>query len=461
VRPGEFAPMDSVMLTIINMGQDYEDMWTEMLEVFTQAGHAWIIASATTQDNYAAILDGVGVDASTYSFLNYPVDTIWMRDYGPEFVIDGEGERYIFDTYYYGRPLDDVVPIRVGASDWINTDGNPLEVNSSGHYLSGGNVMSDGAGTCFFSDILYSFETPAGWTDQDVDDHLAEYLGCEQMIVLNPICLDGTGHVDLFAKVMGPTSVLLGEFPADTHFHGETAVSDPWNCTDPEIDDHQDMEDNLAIIEATTNLDGESWQVTRIPMLEPYLDEGYWIYRSYLNSQLINNHVAMPTYHHSEGSHTTTELLDLEAAAIAAYETALPGVEVTAIDADHIIVMGGAFHCITHEIPTGVEGWEAPATYCGDSLINGDEECDGEEFGDATCLDFGLAEGDLSCDEYCEIDPSGCSGGDVDTDVDTDADVDGDAGPGDGGGSDDDCGCRVVGSRGLPTLLALLRSLFG
>jgi agmatine/peptidylarginine deiminase len=468
LRPGEFEPMDSVVISVLSYGSDFMAMWWQMVDVYRNAGHTWIIADPSAKQQLEPLLYGAGIEESAYSWLNYPLDSIWVRDYGPEFAVEPDGTRHVVDAYYWGRPLDDLVPLWIAASDWIGADGQPLEAHSHIHEMSGGNVMSDGAGTCFFSDIVYGYEKPVGWSDQDVDDLMREYLGCEQMVVLNPICLDGTGHIDLYAKLLSPTSILLGEFSPETHFKGETYVADPWNCTDNYIDDYQDQEDNLAIIEATTNLEGEAWQVTRLPMLEPYKSGPDWVYRSYMNSQIFNNWVAMPSYYAPKGDETADDLLEMEAQAIAAYEAALPGVNVVPIDADHIIPMAGAMHCITHEIPQEAGGgWEPPATYCGDGVIQGDlgETCDGKVFGGETCQTQGFDSGNLACDMDCLIDTSDCeSGSDADTDADsdTDTDTDADGGP-DDGGDDDGCGCGAAGATGgaSPVLAILAFLLFG
>ncbi len=415
VRPGEFDPLDSTLITVIGADQVYGPMWVDMVETYANAGHTWIIIPDNEKDSFKGQLDSAGISDGDYSFLNYPVNSIWVRDYGPEFAMDTSGERYIFDSYYWGRPLDDQVPILIGGGDWLNSDGSPVEVNTNEHELAGGNVMSDGAGTCFFSHIVYGLEKPSGWSDQDVDDLMAEYLGCEQMIVLNPICLDMTGHIDLYAKMMGPTSILLAEYPVDTHFDGTVASGETGGfCSTPDMpNDYQDQEDNLAIIQASTNIEGDAWEVTRLQLPEPY-DSSGWIYRSYMNSEIMNNWVAMPSFYAAHGDETAQDLLDLEAAAIAAYETALPGVNVVAIGADHMNGSGGAIHCISHDIPQEAGGnWTAPAEYCGDGIINGDEDCDGDDMGGATCADYDLGVADvLMCNIDCTIDTSQCPGPD-------------------------------------------------
>jgi agmatine/peptidylarginine deiminase len=416
IRPGEFDEMDSVIIAPLNYGASFVDMYEEMVVAYAAAGHVWIIASDSYRALFEPRLQGAGVPSDAYSYLNYPVDTIWIRDYGPEFAVDPEGVRHMWDADYGStRPLDDAIPLLMAAGDWMSSDGAPMDVMvSTEHGLSGGNIMSDGAGTCFFSDIVYGYEKPAGWTQDDVDALMQEYLGCEKIIVLNPICLDGTGHIDLYAKVMAPTSILLGQYPADTHFAGatESGVGAGYCATPHTPNDYQDQEDNLAILEASTNVAGDPWTITRLPMPEPYYDGAYWVYRSYMNSQVFNGAVAMPSYYDPQGDETADDLLDMEAAAIAAYEAAAPGVVVTPIDSDHIIGMAGAMHCITHEIPAEAGGgWVAPDAYCGDGVVNGGEECDGDDFGDTTCADYGLGLGpDLLCGTDCMIDTSGCPG---------------------------------------------------
>ena len=46
--------------------------------------------------------------------------------------------------------------------------------------------------------------------------------------------------------------------------------------------------------------------------------------------------------------------------------------------------------------------------YCGDGTVNGSEQCDGGDFGGATCQSKGFASGTLTCGNGCQLDTSGC-----------------------------------------------------
>jgi agmatine/peptidylarginine deiminase len=430
VRPGEFEPMDSVVITILGYGSAYYPMWRDMVAAFSGVTHTYIIIeSDTLQNGMVDLFDSVGVPADSYTFLDYNVDAIWVRDYGPEITREEDGTRHITDFQYHpDRPNDDAIPGVIAEDDWINADGSPMALHDNDHKVNGGNIVTDGAGTCFFSNIIYGYEKPSGWSDDDVDQAFVDYLGCEQIITLQSICMDGTGHIDLYAKAMGRRSILLGEYPSDTHFNGENPSNMSYGFCDNYAypNDYQDMEDNLATIEATTNLDGEPWVVTRLPMPEPYWDDswgGFWVVRSYMNSQVVNGVVAMPSFYdeHPDGwTETADELLDLEAEAIAAYEASAPnGVEVFAIDSDHIIPLAGAIHCISHEIPAETD---YEYTEPGDTDTDTDSDSDS----------------------------------DTDTEEEEDAGVDAGADTDTGGSTDDGCGCSSVGAASLESLLSAL-----
>ncbi len=379
VRPAEFEPMDGVIISVVDHGPEYMKMWSQMLEVFSRSGFVWIIANQEAQET---LIDSMEQEISedSYEFLDYPLDSIWIRDYGPEFVYAPDGTRHIIDGVIKGPyafwPRDDAIPIEIGRDDWINADGSPMKVHTHLSPVTGGNIMTDGAGTCFVSNVIFGNEKPRRWTKKMVNAFVKKYYGCEQLIVLRPLCMESTGHIDLFAKIVDPTSILLGQFDPDTYFNGKRPTKGKGRCRRP--NDYKDMEYNLGILESTTNLDGEPWTVVRIPMLEPFEINELWIYRSYLNAQILNDQIVMPAYYQERGNESREDLFSVEAEAVEAYEEAAPNLEITPIQADAVVEFGGAIHCICHEIP--VENpYEDDMTTTGDKFEEDETETESED----------------------------------------------------------------------------------
>jgi hypothetical protein len=69
-------------------------------------------------------------------------------------------------------------------------------------------------------------------------------------------------------------------------------------------------------------------------------------------------------------------------------------------------ITGGTLKCN----PASCRFDTTECTYCGDDLINGNENCEPEEDIEQTCVSLGAGSaGEVSCDSACQIDTSGCT----------------------------------------------------
>lgn len=300
----EWAPAEGVLISWMG----FDAFLADMVREFVQVGNCWIaVESASQQSSVTSYLTGQGIPMTNVDFLTFNMDTVWMIDFGP-FFIDVDGNREITDHIYdrYGRVQDDQFPIRLGNS-W------DIPVYSSELRIEGGNFIADGHGICFSTNRL--FEQNSGYlTEQQVRDQLRDYCGCETLHTLTKLN-DGTGHIDMFAKLLDEETMLIGQYSSGSEV--------------------STLNNNAALVEGLVASTGNTYSVIRIPM--PGSPSDYW---TYTNSLFVGDHIFVPIYD-----------IAMDAQALQIYQNALPGHSVVGIDASDVIGSGGAIHCTTRVVP--------------------------------------------------------------------------------------------------------------
>jgi agmatine deiminase len=289
---------------------------------------------------YITSANGGGSAASleNITIIDTPMNTVWMRDYGPNTVYgNGVDDRIIVDWLYNRpRPDDDVAPQVIAdhmGIDLYETTAEPYDLMNTG-----GNFMSDGFGMGFASNLIGE-ENAGGATwwgtqfpdqnDEDIEGILADFMGLHTYVRMENLPFDGIHHIDMHMKLLDEETILMAEYPEG-------------------VSDGPQIEANLEYVLANhTSKWGTPFDVVRIPSPpEPGWGGGYpsggGDYMTYTNSVFVNNTILLPTYYE-----------EFDTTAIAIYEQALPGYNVVGIDCNQIISASGAIHCITHSV--GVE----------------------------------------------------------------------------------------------------------
>lgn len=284
------------------------------------------------------------------------VDSIWAVDFGPFFIRNSSGEVAITDPhYYFERINDNAIPDKMG--DLLG-----MTVYHPDLAIEGGNLFSDGLGTCYSTTMVH--ENNPKYTAAQIDQIMDEYFGCKKMIWLSPLSGEGTGHIDMFFILASPTDVIVGSF---------TASQDSTNKTV--------MDDNAALLEGQTNFAGDPLVVHRIPMPNPGQDYYGRVWRSYTNGLRLNDGYLVPVFE----QHTAYQIDAMNVLA-----EALPGVTLETVPADDIMPWGGAIHCTTRSKPVGpaFHAATAPAYTCGGAPFCDDctDECTA---GEAGCMEDG------------------------------------------------------------------------
>jgi len=309
--PAEFEPADEVIFS----WNGYSTFLKQLIKFTADGGKAWVVADNgwyNTVDSVKRELEDYGVNTDNVRMIEYGLNSVWMRDFGPWFIYTEDGDREIIDfKYNRPRPLDDRFPEKVAELLEIQN-------NQTNLIMPGGNFILDGHDVAILTDVVFN-PAQGGMPNLSVDelkDYLKKLFNVKKVILLEQMKRDGTGHVDMFCKLLNDTTFIVGEYATPS---------------DGADDNYYILNRNAEKLAHETNGNGEPFKVVRIPM--PKYDGTSY---SYTNSLIYNKKVLVPIY----GFSTDEEALNI-------YRQILPGYDVRGFDARNIITANGAIHCIT------------------------------------------------------------------------------------------------------------------
>ena len=324
-------PPDSIVYTpaefdsvagIIFAWEAYSTLLTELIKEVAEEDTAWVVVDNTNEENSVSnTLSNANVNMDHVVFQVIPTNSVWIRDYGPWWIIEPGNSRAIIDLIYNRpRPLDDTYPESAAEYFGINYYGLGL-------IEAGGNMLLDGQGAVIVSNVI--FDGSQGFdpnlTQDQLEQYFLDYFGVHKVIVTPHLINDGTGHIDMFVKLINDTTIIVGEYENQSAgFSGNYDI-----CNQ--------VANQLA---NETNGAGRPFNIVRMPM--PPYNNG--ITYTYINSLIVNNKVLVPIYGFS------TEFAN-DDSVLALYETIMPGVEAVGFDCNQIIPANGAIHCIAMKVP--------------------------------------------------------------------------------------------------------------
>jgi len=236
-----------------------------------------------------------------------------------KFVFNGWGNR--FDAR-----LDNEATLQLAQKGLFGT----THCRSVDWILEGGAVESDGAGTILTTrKCLLNENRNAGTSEPDVIAVLKTRLGARRVLWLDHADIAGDdtdGHVDMLARFVSP----------DTIAH--------CTCDDP-CDEHfpvmRELEKQLASLKRA---DGTPYRLVPLPLPRPVLDdEGHRLPATYANFLIINDAILLPVYDDPA-----------DTVAVDRLRGCFPHRRVVPIPARALITQGGAVHCATMQLPSGI-----------------------------------------------------------------------------------------------------------
>ncbi|HAI12590.1 MAG TPA: hypothetical protein DCM28_12860 [Phycisphaerales bacterium] len=263
-------------------------------------------------------------------------DDSWIRDYGPIFVINDQGNRAIHDfrfncwgTDYGPYDQDDLVPQHIAkVSDlpiWVHQmvlEGGALEVNGKGTVMTPLKCLTTATRNPYM-------------TVEQVEVSLHKALGTRHCLWTPHIHLAGDdtgGHIDTFCRFISPNTI--------------AAIRAPKSHVD-----HEHLQVLWDYLKTARDQDGNLFNLVELPVpevmefdypdvfgVEPGLQR---VPSGYANFLISNGGIFLPTY-----GQPTDEL------ACKVLEQAMPGYRIHPIPSQWLIIGMGSLHCLTQQQPS-------------------------------------------------------------------------------------------------------------
>jgi len=306
-----------------------DSTWIAMTkELVTSEKVHLIVYDLIEKDRIIALLNADNIPGTNIDFNIYKTDDIWIRDNGPIYVRDKNGNLVIQNWGFngWGNKADysncNSIPSKIAAAQGRTlVDLNSIMINE------GGSIEIDGHGTLMAckSSILNRNRNPK-MTQAHAEDIFYKYLG-----VSNFIWLDGQAglditdqHIDGFARFGNANTIITME-QNDLH-------------------DYYVKQSDINKLYNAKNKAGKPYTFLKVPLTQNDVittagkNLGYK--GSYVNYYISNSKILVPNYNDPN-----------DAAANGIIQTLYPKRTVVGIDVRNLYENGGMIHCVTQQQP--------------------------------------------------------------------------------------------------------------
>jgi agmatine deiminase len=320
--PAEWAPHEAVWIGFPSSAEYWGaplKRAQEQIAAFANAVHAsghgervHVIAG-----NAEAVAAAKGlVEAGVHVELRQ-IGDVWLRDTGCIIVKDGDqrlARNFRFNGWgnRFDYPGDQTIGHELAADFG-------LEITKADWILEGGSIDVDGEGLAATTvDCLLNPNRNPALDKAAIEDRLRADLGIERLLWLGDgLANDHTdGHIDNLARFVGANHILIPS---------AAGPDDP----------------NLAAFEdARARAEAFGCQVTLMPSVGRFEQDGEAVPASYMNFYIGNRAVIVPIYGSANDD-----------AAIEMLASIYPERAVVGVMADAVLTGGGSFHCSSQQVP--------------------------------------------------------------------------------------------------------------
>jgi agmatine deiminase len=224
------------------------------------------------------------VSISNVSIHIIPTKDIWIRDYGPNFLVSKDPtksvrmNRWLFNSWGNKYEMEDEKNVAPLIAIKLNME--PFQPDI---ILEGGAIEVNGQGLCLTTEeCLLNKNRNEGPSKTTMESYLKDFLGVSKVIW----CKGGMegddtdGHIDNLARFVAPDTVVC-------------AYED-----DQEDANYQNLKENFEILQKSTDQNGNPLKLVKLPT-PGYVGENSLRYpASYANFYIGNDVVIVPSYNH-------------------------------------------------------------------------------------------------------------------------------------------------------------------
>ena len=322
-------------------GLDYRNSldatWVSMTKELVSSENVHIIAyNQVEKDRIIALLTAENIPLTNVDFKLYETDDTWIRDNGPIYVRDKNGNLLIEDWGFngWGNKIDNLSGLLIESAKCnvipskIASDQGRTKVDLNSEMINeGGSIEIDGNGTLMAckSSILNNNRNP-GMSQAQAETIFKKYLG-----VTNFIWLEGQAGLEI----------------TDQHIDGFARFGNSNTIVTMEEDDllnYDVKQSDINTLYSATNKNGKAYTFLKVPLTQNNVmttsgtNLGYK--GSYVNYYIANTKVLVPNYNDPN-----------DAIANAIIQTLYPSRTVVGIDVRNLYENGGMVHCVTQQQP--------------------------------------------------------------------------------------------------------------
>lgn len=352
--PGEYEPQTRIWMLWPHRPDNWRNGAKPAQAAFAEVAKAIAefepVTVCVKPDDYAAARYNLG-DEENILVIEMESDDAWIRDCGPTFVVNDEGDVRavhwhfnawggLVDGLYFPWDKDELVGVKV--ADLAGVD----RYRPDSFILEGGSIHVDGEGTVLTTEMcLLSEGRNPDMTREDIESYLNEYLGTEKVLwIQDGIDPEETnGHIDDVACFVAPGEVACIWTEDESNPFYEACqvaykiLSEAVDARGRKLKVH-----TLCMPACPTYMTQE--EVDAIDLVEgtiPRTTEDACI-ASYMNFLIVNGGVIVPQYDDVNDQLALEQIQDM-----------FPGRKIVGVRTREVVYGGGNIHCITQQQPSG------------------------------------------------------------------------------------------------------------